>query len=417
MKELLKIARVLYNAVRACQDAIARGEEEADMVDGENLSLNVKSDVLSSTRALASEVTERGARLYELLRRDEELRPIRANAIRFLDSLSGSLDSRSETAFLERSIRDAIASARENLVSLERQLQEATEDERALEAKVAKRSSELERSQKRLESLLNVRPAFMDEYERLERELAEEHEQYVLRYRNLDYLQHELEMYDARDRKAAESSAKSLQKLQRRLQEEELRLSRGDEGGDDSDGEGRSPGRRRTAANQSGRQSSSGLRPTGAPGGTRPGQGVMSTQPPITSSSSKIGAVVGGAAASHSSGSMGGRAAAGGASAKPSLLSGVSAANASAGRGPSGGAIMGRGGGGGGANSITGGRGVINKSSGGGGGGGGGGAKAVGRMNAPVDDDEDDDEDDLGDDDGESGAGGDGVGDEEDDDF
>jgi len=188
VKELLKIARILYNAVRACQDAIAKGEEEADVGDGENVSLNIKSDVLSSTRSLASEVTERGARLYELLRRDEELRPIRANALRFLDSLSGSLDSRSETAFLERSIRDAIATARENLVSLERQLQEATEDERALEAKVAKRSSELERSQKRLESLLNVRPAFMDEYERLERELAEEHEQYVLRYRNLDYL-------------------------------------------------------------------------------------------------------------------------------------------------------------------------------------------------------------------------------------
>lgn len=36
----------------------------------------------------------------------------------------------------------------------------------------------------------------MDEYEKLERELSDEYEAYVTRYRNLDYLQHELDDYN-----------------------------------------------------------------------------------------------------------------------------------------------------------------------------------------------------------------------------
>ncbi len=60
--------------------------------------------------------------------------------------------------------------------------------ERTLAAKLKKKRAELERAQKRLESLQSVRPAFMDEYERLEKELAVEYEAYITRYRNLDFL-------------------------------------------------------------------------------------------------------------------------------------------------------------------------------------------------------------------------------------
>jgi hypothetical protein len=45
-------------------------------------------------------------------------------------------------------------------------------------------------------SLRCCRPAFMDEYERLERELAEEYDAYVTRFRNLDFLQHELDVHN-----------------------------------------------------------------------------------------------------------------------------------------------------------------------------------------------------------------------------
>ena len=36
----------------------------------------------------------------------------------------------------------------------------------------------------------------MDEYERLERELEKIYEEYIEKFRNLDYLEHELDVYN-----------------------------------------------------------------------------------------------------------------------------------------------------------------------------------------------------------------------------
>jgi hypothetical protein len=44
----------------------------------------------------------------------------------------------------------------------------------------------------------------MDEYEKLERELAEEYEVYVTRFRNLHFLEHELDEYNKVRTPAAE---------------------------------------------------------------------------------------------------------------------------------------------------------------------------------------------------------------------
>jgi hypothetical protein len=416
VKELLKIARVLYNSVRACQDAIARGEEEEGGADGEGFSLTIKAGDLAATRAMASEVTERGARLFELLRRDGELRASRAAALRFLDALSGGLDSRAEAAYLERSIRDAIAGAKDGIGALERQLAEAADDERSLESRISKRRAELDRSQKRLESLQSVRPAFMDEYERLERELAEEYDQYVLRFRNLDYLQHELEAHEALERRSAEASARSLRKLQRRLKDEEARIARGDEGGDEDDGRAgsSSPGRRRpTAAAGGTRPAASGAaaaRPTGVgrangPAPTQQAQAQAFSSGTAVPIGGKVGALLGGGRATTGVGA--GAAGGGGpraavasaaAAAKPALLQSAAAANAR-------GAPAARGVAGAGGAAAAGGIGRAGGGAGGGGppSGGRGPAAAVGRMNAaPDDDDDDDDESDL--DDGDDGG-------------
>jgi clusterin-associated protein 1 len=81
----------------------------------------------------------------------------------------------------------------DSIASLESQLQDLVEDEKTLDSKIKKKQAELSRNQKRLESLQTVRPAFMDEYEKLERELSEEYEGYISRYRNLHFLEHELD--------------------------------------------------------------------------------------------------------------------------------------------------------------------------------------------------------------------------------
>lgn len=60
---------------------------------------------------------------------------------------------------------------------------------------IKKKESELVHLEKRVRTLADVRPAFMDEYERLEGELARLYEVYIQKYRNLDFLEHELEQY------------------------------------------------------------------------------------------------------------------------------------------------------------------------------------------------------------------------------
>ena len=198
---------------------------------------------LAASRAMASRITERGARLHELLRREVEggVREARAAALAFLDRLSGSLLGGSRGGEVERfelALADATAGAKERAAALEREAAELGEDERALAGKLKKRRGELERAQKRLASLHSVRPAFMDDYERLEVELGKEYEAYIVKYRNLDALQRELSEAEARELEAAEGSAQALRALQRRLREEEARVARGDEGGEEEGGAG-----------------------------------------------------------------------------------------------------------------------------------------------------------------------------------
>jgi clusterin-associated protein 1 len=95
--------------------------------------------------------------LFDLLKREEEVRDQRTAALRFLESLSSSLDSRSEHEYVERAIRDAMGRVKDNIASLERQIADLGEDERTLEAKIRKKQAELQRNQQRLESLQGVR--------------------------------------------------------------------------------------------------------------------------------------------------------------------------------------------------------------------------------------------------------------------
>lgn len=62
-------------------------------------------------------------------------------------------------------------------------------DEANLSVKIEKKKQDLERNHKRLRSLSNVRPAFMDEYEKLEVELSKQYEAYMEKHCNLCYLE------------------------------------------------------------------------------------------------------------------------------------------------------------------------------------------------------------------------------------
>ena len=216
VRELLKIASMLYKAQTSSTTEI---NESSNYYKGLDLSLNTKLQNLKSARELASEITDSGAKLFDLLSREKDLKEARDRALAFLDNISHNLDSNAEQEYIRNCIRDIINGQTGSLSQMEKMLEELEKDEKNLESKIKK---------KRIKSLQSVRPAYMDEYERLEQEVEKVYELYVIKFRNLAYLEHDLEGYRVKEEEKVTEAGKLLDDERRKIQESEINQLRGD---------------------------------------------------------------------------------------------------------------------------------------------------------------------------------------------
>ena len=94
VKELLKIASMMNKAMISSKDIV----EDEDAGGSSMMDFNVSSKLhnLKAARTLATEITESGAKLYDLLGSENELKLNRDKALEFLDSISKNLDSNTE---------------------------------------------------------------------------------------------------------------------------------------------------------------------------------------------------------------------------------------------------------------------------------------------------------------------------------
>ena len=74
-------------------------------------------------------------------------------------------------------------------------VKELERDEKILSEKISRQSAELDRAEKRLRSLTTVRPHYRDEYDRQEQELERLYQAYLEKFRNLEYLEHQMDLY------------------------------------------------------------------------------------------------------------------------------------------------------------------------------------------------------------------------------
>ncbi|XP_069066578.1 clusterin-associated protein 1 isoform X2 [Pleurodeles waltl] len=247
VKELLKITSVLYSAMRTKGMGTSEtGDEESSKF---KFDLGSKITELKAARQLASEITSKGASLYDLLGKEVDLRELRTAAIARPLEIN-------ET---ERVMRVAIKEVLEQVQKMKDMLNNVASDEANLEAKIEKRKLELERNQKRLQTLQSVRPAFMDEYEKIEEELQKQYSTYLEKFRNLSYLEQQLDDYHRTEQERFEEAENTLRLMQNKLKEEEKRLLKAgnsnedsdmeiqDDDGSDSDVEDRRPLKPRTA--------------------------------------------------------------------------------------------------------------------------------------------------------------------------
>jgi clusterin-associated protein 1 len=210
VKEMLKIASMLDQAIKLA----ATDEDEAPA--GAIPALTSKVGDIRRCRQLATEITTQGAKLYDLLKQEEANREAR------LQVVGSDLD-------LDRvanNLRGQIATVTESVGTVERQIADIASDESNLEAKIEKKRADLERNQQRLKSLTTVRPAFMDEYEQIENDLRVHYAEYLEKYRNMTYLEHQLDRHMAAEQQEVEEAAARLRKMQARLREEDAAILR-----------------------------------------------------------------------------------------------------------------------------------------------------------------------------------------------
>ncbi|KAM9584173.1 clusterin-associated protein 1 isoform 3-T3 [Trichechus inunguis] len=190
VKELLKITSVLYNAMKT------KGMESSEI--GEEDIGKFKFDLGSKE-----------------LRTAAIARPLEIN----------------ET---EKVMRIAIKDILAQVQKTKDLLNNVASDEANLEAKIEKRKLELDRNRKRLQTLQSVRPAFMDEYEKIEEELQKQYDIYLEKFRNLTYLEQQLEDHHRMEQERFEEAENTLRLMQNKLKEEEKRLLKSGSN-DDSD--------------------------------------------------------------------------------------------------------------------------------------------------------------------------------------
>lgn len=231
VKELLKISSVLHQATKASL------QSESEDADSKLSDFNVQSRLseVKSARSLASEIVESGAKVYDLLGKEPATRDARKQAERFLDAVSRNMDSNAESELIEQKLREQVDGVHTSVNSYSKMNRNLDDDEKNLEAKIEKKRKELERTQVRLKSLQSVRPQYMDEYEKMEVELSTLYVVYLERFRNLEYLDHELEQLNDAEKAQLEEADAKLKVMQQKLRNDELKMLRGDDMGSDAD--------------------------------------------------------------------------------------------------------------------------------------------------------------------------------------
>ncbi|XP_030195606.1 clusterin-associated protein 1 homolog isoform X3 [Gadus morhua] len=214
VKELLKISSVLYNAMKTKElSGQEAGQEESSRF---KFDLGSRVSELKEARRLASEITAKGASLYDLLGEEAELRERRAAAIARPLEIN-------ET---EKALRAAIKEVQGSVENSKEMLGNVASDEVSLEGKIEKKRQDLERNRKRLQTLQSVRPSFMDEYDRMEVDLQKLYETYVEKFRNLSFLEAQLDDYHRLEQDRLEEAENTLRTIQLKLREEERKLIR-----------------------------------------------------------------------------------------------------------------------------------------------------------------------------------------------
>lgn len=217
VKELIKIASIIEKSLQLAEELSTSSEDD--------IQVEITIAATKRARSLVDEITEICSRLSSKLEKESEDSKDRTNALRFFNSVIGNDASAQDhcTTTISRKL-DSTNSAIERL---DKQCKLLISNQRGMEEKLQKKSIDLDRASKRLESLRDVRPAYVDEYEKLEKDLEVEYDRFVVRLRNKDYLEGELSSFNQATIEKQNKIERSMRRMQTKFREDELRILNG----------------------------------------------------------------------------------------------------------------------------------------------------------------------------------------------
>nr|CDJ80533.1 Clusterin-associated protein-1 domain containing protein [Haemonchus contortus] len=165
--------------------------------------LNAKMQEIRIARQLATQLPQTGAALHDLLGKELYCRDQRNRAVSRAIPLAEA----------ERTIQQSIEAISADTGDFTNKLSNVANDEAALDEKIERKKREYEQMQKRFVKLQSFRPQYMDEYEKLEAKLKQLYEVYVVKFRNLAYLQQLQLEIERTDRQKQEESERTMRQV------------------------------------------------------------------------------------------------------------------------------------------------------------------------------------------------------------
>jgi len=108
----------MYKAMQSSEN-IAEEEDIGGSASMMDFNMSSKLHNLKAARQLATEITESGAKLYDLLGQERDLKESRDKALEFLDSISRNLDTNTEQVYIEKCIGNIIDNQTKKMTEME----------------------------------------------------------------------------------------------------------------------------------------------------------------------------------------------------------------------------------------------------------------------------------------------------------
>lgn len=147
-------------------------QEERQTINFED---SINNDEIRKIRNLSTELTGHGVNMYDLISKEATNKDSRSHYTKPL-----------ELNVVDKLLKQSILTLRNQLDAGRSTIQNQLSEKSNLESKIQRKESELERTSHRLATLQRIRPAYLEEFEKIEVSMKDLYMQYTMRIRCFD---------------------------------------------------------------------------------------------------------------------------------------------------------------------------------------------------------------------------------------